>query len=106
MVRCYLLCLLLLCSTSAYISLNVQSHSKRSPFLNIKSISKHFATAVIGSLLLFPAFPANAFGPVEIPLSILSYKEVPLCNGQKPIMPGQKAGEGLFPVCIEVDVEV
>jgi hypothetical protein len=49
---------------------------------------------------------ALAFGPVEIPITILSYKPVDLCNGQKPIMPGQKAAEGLFPLCIEVDAEV
>ena len=32
--------------------------------------------------------------------------QVDLCNGQKPIMPGQKAAEGLFPVCIEVAANV
>eukprot|EP01031_Cornospumella_fuschlensis_P042863 gene42863-52375_t len=36
-------------------------------------------------------------------VAITSYKPVELCNGQKPIMPGQKAAEGLFPVCIEVE---
>lgn len=35
-----------------------------------------------------------------------SYQQVELCNGQKPIMPGQKAAEGLFPVCIEVSADV
>lgn len=29
-----------------------------------------------------------------------------LFQGKKPIMPGQKAAEGLFPVCIEVDADV
>jgi len=50
---------------------------------------------------------AQAFGPVQIPLKIVSYKEVsPLCNGQKTTMPGQKAMEGLYPSCIEVEASV
>eukprot|EP01041_Mallomonas_annulata_P007699 gene7699-15755_t len=47
----------------------------------------------------------NAFGPVEVSLSNLKYKQVELCDGKKPIMPGQKAAQGLFPVCIEVDAD-
>jgi len=50
--------------------------------------------------------PASAFGPVDVQLTMTGYKPVELCNGKKPIMPGQKAMEGLFPVCIEVEAEV
>jgi hypothetical protein len=50
--------------------------------------------------------PAYALGPVNMKLAVKSYKQVELCNGQKPIMPGQKAMEGLFPVCIEVEAEL
>ena len=81
-----------------------------------------------------PVVVSNAFGPTEVGLTITrfvvvyclllvvvtlsmyqyndynaiisSYKPVDLCNGQKPIMPGQKAAEGLFPVCIEVEANV
>ena len=106
MARFTLLCLLILCSCKSFLSLRLPFQKERISFLNNKSISKHIATATtIASFLLLP-LPSNAFGPIEIPLNILSYKEVPLCNGQKPIMPGQKAGEGLFPVCIEVEIEV
>ena len=31
------------------------------------------------------------------------YLKVELCDGRKPIMPGQKAALGLYPVCIEVE---
>ena len=47
-------------------------------------------------------YPALAFGPTDVEINIVGYKQVDLCNGQKPIMPGQKAAQGLFPVCIEV----
>lgn len=49
---------------------------------------------------------AQAFGPTELSVNVASYKAVDLCNGKKPIMPGQKAMEGLFPVCVEVEAEV
>lgn len=68
------------------------------------------ALAVAGGLLLglssVPLDRANAFGPIDVEIKISSYKPVELCNGKKPIMPGQKAMEGLFPVCIEVEAEV
>jgi len=94
--------------SKSYLSFRLPSFkNEKIPFWNCKSISKHIATvSAIASLLITHPLPSNAFGPIEIPLNILSYKEVPLCNGQKPIMPGQKAGEGLFPVCIEVEIEV
>lgn len=58
--------------------------------------------------LCLPIMPneALAFGPVDVALTMNGYKPVELCNGKKPIMPGQKAMEGLFPVCIEVEAEV
>lgn len=63
--------------------------------------------AGLTSQLLTFSQPVLAFGPVEIPLKIVSYKEVtPLCNGQKVAMPGQKAMEGLFASCIEVEATV
>jgi len=31
--------------------------------------------------------------------------QVELCGGKKPIMPGQKAMQGLYPVCIEVEAD-
>ena len=63
---------------------------------------------VCAASFLFPSLsaPANAFGPLNMDLNIIGYKPVELCNGKKPIMPGQKAAEGLFPICIEVDAEV
>ena len=65
------------------------------------------AIAYIGYLhIIMTPFAALAFGPVEIPLNILSYKPVALCNGQPPTMPGQKAAEGLYPICIEVEAKV
>eukprot|EP01035_Chromulina_nebulosa_P024499 gene24499-31902_t len=48
----------------------------------------------------------HAYGPTDVEIKIKSYQQVELCNGQKPIMPGQKAAEGLFPVCIEVSADV
>ena len=64
--------------------------------------TKKVAATVIGFGLF--VYPAYAYGPVEIPLKNFKYKVVELCDGRKPIMPGQKAMEGLFPVCVEVEV--
>ena len=61
----------------------------------------------LASTICLGGSQVQAFGPVEIPLKIISYKEVtPLCNGQKITMPGQKAMEGLFASCIEVEASV
>eukprot|EP01038_Epipyxis_sp_PR26KG_P012190 gene12190-16330_t len=57
-----------------------------------------------GSPLLID--PVYAFGPASVDLKITNYRIVELCNGQKPIMPGQKAMEGLFPICVEVEADV
>lgn len=62
------------------------------------------ASALLSSSYTIPS--AIAFGPADVPISVLNYKQVELCDGRKPIMPGQKAAEGLFPVCIEVEAEV
>ena len=65
------------------------------------------ATAVsVGLALPFAPQSVLAFGPVDVGFSITDYKAVDLCFGKKPIMPGQKAAAGLFPVCIEVTTEV
>lgn len=63
-------------------------------------------SAALLGLGLLGGQPALALGPVKMKLNVKSYKVVELCNGQKPIMPGQKAMEGLFPVCLEVEADV
>ena len=60
---------------------------------------------VIGSLGPM-GLPAHAFGPINMDMTVKDYKQVELCNGKKPIMPGQKAMEGLFPVCLEVTADI
>ena len=52
---------------------------------------KRFSTAVATLPLAFGLLnqPVFAIGPVKVGLNILSYKQVELCNGQKPIMPGR-----------------
>jgi hypothetical protein len=75
----------------------------------VNKVMARTATAfTVASFTLNPVLPqnANAFGPVEVTLKINSYKQVDLCNGKKPIMPGQKAAEGLFPICVEVEAVV
>jgi hypothetical protein len=69
-----------------------------------KQLASFFLAASVPLASLAP-LSAQAFGPTEVVLSDLSYKQVELCNGQKPIMPGQKAMEGLYPTCIEVEAE-
>lgn len=63
--------------------------------LGVSFVSRHFVRRVIGSssvaALLLSGSAAQAFGPANVELDILGYKQVELCNGQKPIMPGQKA---------------
>ena len=73
--------------------------------LNPPSYKKAIASFCLGLPLLISSLPqaAGAYGPTEISLKDLSYKQVELCNGQKPIMPGQKAMEGLYAACIEVE---
>ncbi|KAJ1397905.1 hypothetical protein B484DRAFT_339776 [Ochromonadaceae sp. CCMP2298] len=61
---------------------------------------------IVAGLGLTFAPNAFAYGPTEIALKITGYKAVDLCDGRKPIMPGQKAMEGLFPVCVEVEADV
>lgn len=47
------------------------------------------------SSLLSQQSVAYAVGPTQVPLTVTSYKAVELCDGRKPIMPGQKAMEGI-----------
>lgn len=76
----------------------------RLPATGIRLARKAAAAAALPFLLVGQSL---AFGPVEIPLTVGSYKQVePLCNGQKITMPGQKAMEGLYPACIEVEASV
>lgn len=77
--------------------------SSSSPLDLIQKFTK--ASLLYGLISCVSLSNVNAFGPVEIPLKIISYKQVDLCNGKKPTMPGQKAMEGLFPVCIEVSAK-
>lgn len=49
---------------------------------------------------------ASAFGPLGMPLSNIRYEQVELCDGRPPIMPGQKAMEGLYPACVEVHATI
>jgi hypothetical protein len=76
--------------------------------ISFRSFSKVFKSVaslgISASLYTFPA-STHAFGPIEITLENMKYKQVDLCNGKKPIMPGQKAMEGLYAVCIEVDAD-
>lgn len=75
-----------------------------SSLFNNKRIAGSLLSAAFAFTSLTPTYNiANAFGPQEVALSKLSYKQVELCNGQKPIMPGQKAMEGLYAACIEVE---
>ena len=66
------------------------------------------AAASILPVLFWGGCSAHAFGPVEIPLQVRTFKQTTdgLCNGQTITMPGQKAMEGLFPACIEVEASV
>ena len=66
----------------------------------IGKMQRAAATACILQVLSIGA--CQAIGPVEVSIKDVQYKPVELCNGQKPIMPGQKAMEGLYPACIEV----
>lgn len=77
--------------------------------INIEEMSpkKVISSLLISTLIAFPQmYPVDAFGPINMELKVTSYKPVELCNGKKPIMPGQKAAEGLFPVCVEVEADV
>lgn len=76
-------------------------HSAAAP----KWLKSGLAALVIATSSM-PVQPSAAFGPTDVQLKIVEYKLVELCNGQKPIMPGQKAMEGMFPICIEVTAEV
>ena len=72
-----------------------------------KAAAKVTSATLLGLALIGGSIqPGFALGPVNMKMDIKSYKAVELCNGQKPIMPGQKAMEGLFPVCLEVEADI
>ena len=101
------LSLLLACVQEAF-SWKTPSVSKASSTLDkkfLRQIAKSVATASLLQLPISPILqPAQAFGPVEMKdFKIKNYENVELCDGKKPIMPGQKAMEGLYPACIEVE---
>lgn len=88
---------------------SVSGHSLKS----FARISNRFLTSTFAAVnICFGAStfshvsPVNAFGPQSYELKVTGYKPVDLCNGKPPIMPGQKAMEGMFPVCIEVDADI
>lgn len=89
------------------VSRSVESWSIFNKNINPKKIigSTFTTAAILSSNFLLP-HNVDAFGPVSLPLKVVSYKPVELCNGRKPIMPGQKAAFGLFPVCIEVEADI
>lgn len=73
----------------------------------IAKLSTRLVSAALASASMWGAAPnAYAFGPQTYELKITDYKQVELCNGRKPIMPGQKAAEGLYPVCVEVGADI
>lgn len=59
--------------------------------------------ALVAPFMLSPA-PANAIGPVKIPLKILKYSAEP-CPKDRPI-PGQKAMQGMRGLCVTVEAEL
>lgn len=72
----------------------------------LKNLKTMLSTFIFCQSCLLNPSPSYSFGPTELQINILNYNIVELCNGQKPIMPGQKAAEGLFPVCVEVEAEI
>jgi hypothetical protein len=74
----------------------------------LRAGKKLFASISLSTVVASGFMPqsSSAFGPQDVELKINSYKQVDLCFGKKPIMPGMKAAFGLFPICIEVDVDV
>lgn len=99
-----LLHLLLLCNISL-----LNAWKPALPVVSIKQLRKSVASTVaVGALSLSPFFSSvsHALGPRDMDLSIIDYKRVELCDGRKPIMPGQKAADGLFPACIEVTAKI
>ena len=72
----------------------LSSASKFSFATSLRSAQRFAAGFAVASALAPNIDAANAFGPVEMTLSNINYKQVELCGGKKPIMPGQKAMEG------------
>ena len=77
--------LLLFCQFEVVVTTRTKSLPKGAFF---KQLMKK--AAISTTALLMPILQdAKAFGPVEMPVTITSYKQVELCNGKKPVMPGQ-----------------
>lgn len=55
----------------------------------MKSTSLIIASSIALSSLSINLPPALAFGPIQLTVDIKGYKQVELCNGQKPLMPGR-----------------
>lgn len=89
---------ILLCSISPVYSIRLLPIRllKHGGFRSIqKTVGAMISVAsCIASTSLLPLSPANAVGPTQVQLTITGYKQVELCDGRKPIMPGQKAMEG------------
>ena len=93
-------------SAFVFCYLFVASLTDASKMSFLQRCQRFTATSIITASTLYHPHSVDAFGPVEMTLSDITYKTVELCNGKKPIMPGQKAMEGLFPACIEVSAVV
>ena len=91
-----------ICESSAYKS----TIAKPNMFNRAMMKSASIVIASVGLYLPTNVPVAQAFGPVELTVKVRSYSQVALCNGQEPLMPGQKAMLGLFPICIEVEADV
>lgn len=91
-----------ICESSAYKS----TIAKPNMFNRAMMKSASIVIASVGLYLPANVPVAQAFGPVELTVKVRSYSQVALCNGQEPLMPGQKAMLGLFPICIEVEADV
>lgn len=96
-----------ICNLATFCSAGWKSSTFKSSTFG-RAVLKSASTIIVGAGLSMPFnIPAaQAFGPVELTVNIRGYSQVELCNGQKPLMPGQKAMEGLFPVCIQVEADV
>jgi len=75
---------------------NIFSNNINKSFFHVGTMITIASTIFSTTTLLLPLSSqvAHAVGPTQVQLSITSYKAVELCDGRKPIMPGQKAMEG------------
>ena len=64
------------------------SGNKLHPSTFSKRIQRFAAGVISAGVLGTNVGAAHAFGPIDLNLKINSYKNVELCDGKKPIMPG------------------